>query len=268
MNGLIFGILLSLASFPAYAAGKAGSAPVKVPAAQTGKLDSSSHSQTGKNAVSTQAAGTPELFLYRSSAPLTLEAVVEHLKLYDKDLRSLSARFQQTVSLAQGLPPRTTEGTLEYLKPERLRIEHLRPEQQTLISDGKDLWVYRRSMNQALQTALQDAKRSDPALAHLLQVGDYSRWISAYSLALDASADGPVLTMRPKNNAQGSFLLKMTLSQAELFPQTLEFRSGDTMIRTRLLDIRFNPELQERSFRFTPPAGAEVFRDFKPPQIQ
>ena len=37
------------------------------------------------------------------------------------------------------------------------------------------------------------------------------------------------------------------------------FRNLEEVIRSTLANVRLNPELPDGSFRFTPPAGADVF---------
>ena len=38
-------------------------------------------------------------------------------------------------------------------------------------------------------------------------------------------------------------------------------------VQTSLADVEFDPKLPESDFVFTPPAGADVFRNFKPPRV-
>jgi outer membrane lipoprotein carrier protein len=201
-------------------------------------------------------------FLFKSTGPLTVPIVIDHLRRFDRDMQSLSARFTQSVAVPDMGSPRTVEGTVAYLRPDRLRIEHLRPEKQTVVTDGKDIWIYRAAQNQAIQSNLEEWKKADPALGNLMQFGDYARMVEAYS----ASVQGRSLVLRPRSGAQ-DFTLRLELRPEDLFPQNLELKVGSLSVRTALSEVRFNLPLKSEGFRFSPPASAEVFRNFKPPRL-
>ncbi|MFA6029498.1 MAG: outer membrane lipoprotein carrier protein LolA [Elusimicrobiota bacterium] len=253
-------LCLALAALPASAsaAKTAKTKPVGKPAPAAAPAAADAYSSTAAAAV----------FAWSSSAPLTLPAVLEHFRLYDRELRSLSASFTQTVDVPETRTNSVSEGTVDYLKPERIRIEHKRPELQTAVTDGKDLWVHRRSQNQVIQSSLEDWKKADPTVSSLMRFGDYARMLETYDAALDTSSARATLTLKPKEKGGTDFRLKLTLSPETLFPETTELLVGSLSVRTALDRIRYNAPVREESFRFEPPAGAEVFRNFKPPKLQ
>jgi outer membrane lipoprotein carrier protein len=220
----------------------------------------------GKPAKAAEPADERERFLYRSSETLTVAAVLEHFELFDRELRSLTARFTQTVSMGPAAMTSTVQGTLAYQKPERLRVEHQTPEPQTIVSDGKDLWIHRPSQSQVLQSALKDWRQADPAIDNLLQIGNYAALLRAYDVTL-ASAKPTALTLRPKAKGADPFELKLTLSEDTLFPSESELSVGEARIRTQFETVRYNPVVPQTRFKFTPPPGADVFRNYKPPRF-
>jgi outer membrane lipoprotein carrier protein len=236
--------------------------------------------KTSKPAIATEQAkpAAPEpqigvssntsIFLYPSTVPVTLETVLAHFRLYDRDLASLSARFSQELTVPETSTTQSVAGTVEYLKPNHIRIEHVRPERQTVVVDGKDIWIHRLSQNQVIQSNLEDWKKADPAVGNLMQFGDMARMLESYDAQLDTAAARPALTLRPKGKDAQEFTLRMTLRAADLFPDTTELSVGSLRIKTAFADLRFNPPLAPEAFRFSPPSGSEVFRDFKPPQAK
>ncbi len=42
---------------------------------------------------------------------------------------------------------------------------------------------------------------------------------------------------------------------------------GSLSVKTTFSELSFNPLLDDKAFVFTPPADADVFRDFKPPKF-
>ena len=82
-------------------------------------------------------AASTAAFAWASTAPLTVEAVLAHYEAMDAALVSLSARFEQSMTMKETGVTSRVEGTLAYKKPDRLRIEHARPEPQLVVADGR-----------------------------------------------------------------------------------------------------------------------------------
>ncbi|HVE11991.1 MAG TPA: outer membrane lipoprotein carrier protein LolA [Elusimicrobiota bacterium] len=212
-------------------------------------------------------APTPEQFLWKSTEPLTVEKVLAHFEVFDKDMTSLSARFTQSVGLSSTGMTSTVEGTVAYLKPEKLRVEHLKPEKQSIVCGGGEIWIYRPAQNQVVESALKDWREADPAFDNLMQFGSYAQMLKTYDVSLD-TAPAPALVLRPKPKTGEPFELRMLLAKDTLFPAETVLAAGEARVRTRFEDVRFNPALDEKLFRFTPPEGADVFKNFKPPRFR
>ncbi|MFH2202895.1 MAG: outer membrane lipoprotein carrier protein LolA [Elusimicrobiota bacterium] len=209
-----------------------------------------------------------QTFVWRSTEPLTLDAVLAHFAYFDANLHSLSAHFTQNLAVPETGMSSSIEGNVGFLKPERIRIEHIRPERQTIVADGKDVWIHRHSRDQVIHSKLEDWKQSDPAIGNLMQFGSYGKMLQAYDVALDSAAGINALILRPKTAQKTAFTLRLELSRDTLFPSATILEVGSMSIQTRFDDLTYNPDLQGKDFRFTPPAGAEVFRNFKPPKFQ
>ncbi|MBI3296888.1 MAG: outer membrane lipoprotein carrier protein LolA [Elusimicrobia bacterium] len=215
-------------------------------------------------------AASTAAFAYSSTSPLTVDGVLAHFERIDAAMVSLSARFSQSMTMAETGVTSRVEGTVAYKKADRLRIEHLLPERQTVVSDGKDIWIHRHDRQQVVQSALADWKKADPAVANLMEFGSYGRMLKAYDVSLDTSAAHPALVLTPKAaDASGrDFSMRLSLDPKTLFPENTDLKVGSLTVRTAFSTLRFNPILDDKSFVFTPPADADVFRDFKPPKFE
>ncbi|MBI4374838.1 MAG: outer membrane lipoprotein carrier protein LolA [Elusimicrobia bacterium] len=227
----------------------------------------------------TQAYSLPLL-----SAPtqaLTVAMVTERLERLSDQLTTLSADFGQSVRLADQSRAQASEGSLEYRKPDLLRVEHRLPQaqeegekfsdSQLVISDGSWLWIHRRSTNQVIKTRVEHWRKADPSVAGLLDFGNYSGLLKDYKARISTTT--PIgeghslvtLELSPKERPAGSdFTLTMTMSTRDFFPTETTLRSGGVEILTRMKNIRFNPSLDPKRFQFEPPQGAEIFEDIKP----
>lgn len=227
-----------------------------------------------KPAAAPAVAASTAAFAWTSTAPLSVAAVLAHYEAMDAALVSLSARFEQQMTMRETGVTSRVSGTLAYKKPERLRIEHDRPERQVVVADGKDIWIHRVERKQVVQAALADWKKADPAVGNLMEFGSYARLLKAYDVALDTAAAPAALVLTPKAAPGGSsaaardLTLRLTLSGATLFPEATELAVGSLNVRTAFSAVAFNPVLDDQPFVFTPPADADVFRDFKPPRFE
>ncbi len=198
---------------------------------------------------------------------LTVPLILERFERFDRDLRTLSAAFRQTVHSEDTGQTQAVAGTLAYGKKDHLRIEHRTPEAQTLVCDGSRVWVWRQANGQVIRTKLAEWKRSQPLAQGLLDFGNYAELLKRYAVTLStvsaASADGHrsltlLLKPRPAASPEGDFLLTLRLSTRDFFPFDSELRMGSVSARTVFTDVLFNPELAQTQFQFTPPAGADI----------
>ena len=204
-----------------------------------------------------------EPFSVSTAAPRNVRELIAHFQEIDNRLKSLSARFTQSLTMADAGMAQRVDGTLEYEKPNRLRVEHMRPLRQVFVTDGSKVWVHRVDQNQVIESSLADWRKSDPLLNNLLDLGSYSKLMATYDVAFDTASLRVTLT--PKTKPQTPYALKLTLSGAWHFPAETELDVGATTVRTELRDLRFNPAIPDSRFRFVVPPGADVFDNFKLP---
>ncbi|MFH1726012.1 MAG: outer membrane lipoprotein carrier protein LolA [Elusimicrobiota bacterium] len=221
--------------------------------------------------TSASASDSAGAFVYvpSSTGPLTVEDVLAHFETFDRELKTLTAVFTQSLTMTETGMTSSIEGSVAYGKPSRLRIEHVRPERQTVVSDGKDIWIHRHSRSQVIQSDIEDWKKADPTLNNLMQFGNYAKMLRTYDVSIDTTGAQPILRLVPKKRDPAQDLeLRLALEPETLFPERTELAVGAIRARTNLSRVVFNPPLAEETFRFSPPPGVDVFRDFKPPRFE
>ena len=199
-----------------------------------------------------------------STPPANAQELIARFEDIDRQIQSLRARYRQQVRLEEADTVQTIEGRIEYLKPDRLRIEHTKPERQTVVSDGRSIWVYRQSANQVIQSELADWRKADPVMSSLLDFGGYSALAKRYDVAYSSAAREATLT--PKDKA-AQFTLRLKLADKTYFPVETELALAHMKVKTSLEGVELNPKVTESDFVFTPPSGADIFLNFKPPKV-
>lgn len=221
-------------------------------------------------AVSTMAAGSDLTVYPPSTSPLTLDLIATRFGEVDGRMKTLKAGFNQYVRMQDADTVQQVEGEVLFRKPDLMRLTHKLPEAQTVVSDGTFLWVYRPSTNQVIQTRLESWRKKEPLAKGLLDFGKSADLLKKYSAVLSTvsapGADGYrtfVVTLTPKAEDKAGpdsdFVLTLKASDKDFFPGEATLRVGRASIRSTFVNVRMNPEFPDETFRFSPPAGADVF---------
>lgn len=202
-----------------------------------------------------------------STAPITAALVLERVSEVDARLTSLQAEFTQSVRSEQSDTVQSIEGSVWYKKKDQLRLQHRVPETQLAVSDGRSLWVHRPSVNQVIVTKLSDWRKSEPMAQGLLNFGAYGDLLKRYEVSIDSVSAPDAAGYRqvrvgltPREKGPEAFKLTLGLSTRDFFPAEFSLVVGEISSTVRFRDVRFNPELADTLFRFTPPPGADVFQ--------
>jgi outer membrane lipoprotein carrier protein len=195
------------------------------------------------------AANTPE-------SP-QLKTLLNHLQTHYQQTESFSAKFKEQITPAGGAK-RERVGTVYYRKPGRMRWEFEGQDQETIVSDGKQIYSYQPDLNQVIETPLEQAFKSSSVAAFLLGIGNLERDFDA-SFPATPPADGlKHIALKPKNAGD---TIEMGLDPANLDIRTLRLTDalGDVTELT-FSDIRNGAPLDDKLFAFIPPAGADIVK--------
>jgi outer membrane lipoprotein carrier protein len=155
--------------------------------------------------------------------------------------------------------PQDEESTGAFLfsRPGKFRWIYLKPFEQLIVGDGEKVWVYDKDLEQVTVKKLGDALGNSPA-ALLAGDNDVDR---AYTLKPQPAKGGlEWLEAVPKD--PDSTFEKMRLGFRKSNPETIELHDRLGQITTiRFTKFVRNPKLAADTFRFTPPAGADVVGD-------
>jgi outer membrane lipoprotein carrier protein len=174
--------------------------------------------------------------------------------------KSATSRFEQQVIDRSGKVVETAAGTLAFARPGKFRWTYEKPHKQVLVGDGAKLWIHDPDLNQVTVKRMDRAISSTPA-ALLAGKDDITQ---LFTLRDAGTADGVSWVEATPKEADTGFervrlgLRGKTLAQMELHDQL----GGRTMLR--FIDLKANATVPPETFRFTPPAGADVIEDAPP----
>jgi outer membrane lipoprotein carrier protein len=191
----------------------------------------------------------------------SLEDVVREIEAVYSRMTDLRADFTQTAfnkSLNQTIPAR---GTVYLKKGGKLRWEYVEPTPQEIVSDGKKLWVYTPTLNQANVADAPEAL-AGPAGSFLAGLG-----------RLRAEFQVRFLNPAQPKDAEGNWALDLTPKQPlptltrlilAVDPKSWEIRKAvihdqfENTVTMRFTKMAVNSGLPERTFTFVAPKGVVI----------
>jgi chaperone LolA len=174
---------------------------------------------------------------------------------YLAELRTLQADFVQVVRDRQGQIIDRSFGTLSLARPDRFRWDYREPYLQTIVADGRKLWLYDQDLEQVTVRPLESGLGATPA-ALLSGSGDVSALFAA--AGVDAADGWRWCRLTPTQ--PGSDFERVSLAftpRGELAAMELRDKLGQAT-RLDFENLRSNPALDQALFRFTPPKGVDV----------
>ena len=191
------------------------------------------------------------------------DKALRELKGWDSRLQSLEADFTQEVSFTEAGLKQSIEGKLQYVKPNLLRIEHLKPARQLVVTDKAVIWIYKPEDKQVVKTAWEAwRKTQDQNFSGILDFGNYSALAARNETRAEGGKDGAPVTVTFIPRSGAPYTLKLTLSATDYFPTGAELAVDGTVIRTALTAVKKNGEIDRNIFKFSPPKGTETL-EFK-----
>ena len=88
---------------------------------------------------------------------------VDALKAFVRDAKTGQANFTQTVTSPDGAKKKTSSGRFEFSRPNRFRFAYLKPFEQTIVGDGRKVWIYDPDLNQVSSRRFSEALGATPA---------------------------------------------------------------------------------------------------------
>jgi len=202
-------------------------------------------------------AAAPAALSAPPSAAAPRDETLEKARALYGRLSDLSASFEQ-VSLWQGVEePVVARGALSLKLPDCVRLDYREPDGDVLVSDGRVLWTYVRSLRQAVRTELDSTGYHVGRL--LLAFLESSAGVERIG---EEKVDGkPAVHYRVHWTGNPFQLadLRVWISRAEGHVVRFEFEDSQGN-RTKYVfsKIRTDRGLAERMFDFTPPPGTDV----------
>jgi len=171
-----------------------------------------------------------------------------------------SARFQQFSTLKAMEIVDTASGSIVVKRPGMMKWAYESPEKQVIVSDGRRLWVYRPEDNQVMVGSAPAFFGNGKGAGFLSDLTDLEKRFEI-SRQPDTPAGDYSLALKPREKTQDISQIRLVVSK-ETFDITriITVNGYGDETRIQLSDIRFPEKIDDSTFVFTIPAGADVIK--------
>ncbi|MGE4243503.1 outer membrane lipoprotein chaperone LolA [Ramlibacter sp.] len=188
---------------------------------------------------------------------------LESLENFVKTAKSGRAEFTQVVTSPAKdgqVRTRNSTGTFEFSRPNRFRFTYAKPFQQTIVADGKTLWLHDVDLNQVSQRSQEKVLASTPA-ALIAASSDLSAMRRDFDLQALPDANGMQwVQATPKQKEGQVHSVKIGFRGNDLAALDMMDGFGQRSVLT-FTKMELNTSLPATAFVFTPPSGADLVKN-------
>jgi len=177
----------------------------------------------------------------------------QQLNQFFTKVNSLQGSFNQQVYSKKGEVIQNAAGTLSLSRPGKFRWVYKSPDPQTIVADGKNIWVYDEDLEQVTIKPMKQAMASAPiALLTRKQIPDAQFVVTPN----DASGGLNWFDLTPRKKSKDFKLIQLGLNKSGIRQMVMHDQLGQkTVIQ---LNVKKNVPIKSNTFHFQPPAGVDV----------
>ncbi|MEZ2624724.1 outer membrane lipoprotein chaperone LolA [Paenalcaligenes hominis] len=189
-----------------------------------------------------------------ASAMVYAQSATQQLQQFVQQVHSASGQFSQSTIDAQGASRPAQTGEFAFKRPGKFKWSVLKPYEQLVISDGKQLYQYDPDLNQLTQRGVDQAIGTSPA-AILFGSGQLED-----SFVLEDRPDEEAvqwLRATPKSNDAGFTYVDIAFKN-QLPIRLVLLDSFDQRTIIDLTQVNTQAGLADSTFQFKAPSGVDV----------
>ncbi|HET9122032.1 MAG TPA: outer membrane lipoprotein chaperone LolA [Acidiferrobacteraceae bacterium] len=179
------------------------------------------------------------------------------LQHFFKDVRNYSAQFTQVVYDRHHEVLQRGRGRMWIERPDRFRWEYVKPYPQTIVGDGRQVFVYDAGLAQVTVRPMAQALGDTPALI----LSGRGRLQDHFRITHPGVLHGVYwVDLKPRRRGGGFQDIRLGFTRAHLTRLVLRDSLGQITDIT-LTDTRENRPIPGTRFRFKAPPGADVVHE-------
>jgi outer membrane lipoprotein carrier protein len=207
-------------------------------------------------------AKTPDPMAPGVTGSARLAALLERVKLAQKGMRTMEARFVQKQESAMLLQPEESRGTFSYQAPDRVRWEYSTPNPISIVIQGDDMTTWYRDLDRAEK--LKIGRYSNQFFKYLGTSGNLETLREYFDVKLQTPAkkgDPFRMELLPRYARIAKRIKTMTIwiDSERYFPNRVQYVGADGDTTEYLFqDIKLNSPIPADRFVLRIPKGVDT----------
>ena len=194
--------------------------------------------------------------LARAAAAPNVDEVVRKLQERYDQTTDFTADFRQSVEVEAVGRTLEAKGRVAYKRPGKMRWEFLEPDEQTVVADGKTLWVYQPAQHQVLKSPFDVAFQSAMPVSFLFGIGRLTKDFKPSIVSSDAQRIR--LRLEPKSEAEiGALVLDVDPKAYDVLAAEVTDPLGN-VTRLEFLNLKRGAGVPDSTFVFEIPDGVDI----------
>lgn len=181
------------------------------------------------------------------------DAQAKELQEFLDGLKTISAEFVQTKEEEQFFRVETSTGTLDLVRPGKMRWDYHSPDEQHIIVDGVRVWIHDVPLKQATAYSLAEIGQEIP-LAWLL----FDTPISESYRIIPAGGRGGLVWYNLQPKARTFFQSVEIGVKDGVMQEVWLYQDRENITKVKFKNIRINERISPRAFEFMPPNGVDL----------
>lgn len=192
-----------------------------------------------------------------SAKEMTAEGIMERMEEADKTVKSLEFDYRQEIVYNLTNEKNVNTGKVSFLKPDNIRLKQASPLEQTVITNGKKVWIYTPKYKQVIVDTWKKWTSNSLVPVSIINFGKEWKGLKArYEITSEGQDNGKyVLMFVPKD--KGNYKMRFWVDPDNYIPVKIEILGNNVTITTEMKSKTVNPELDKNFFKFKAPAGVE-----------
>ncbi len=191
----------------------------------------------------------------------TLDEILKKMDEADSKITDVSFSFKQEILVTLTQEKSNISGNAVFKKPDLFRIEHLKPEKQIVVSDGKKIFFYQKEFNQVM---IDDWKS-------LSDKGNFPKGIFNFSSTISDLKNNYFILLSKKDETEKYYVLllalknqpknmkiKLWVSKETYLCEKTEMKSETVISTVTISNIKTNKGIKDSLFKFKIPKGAQI----------
>ena len=212
-------------------------------------------------AFAAKPAAVPDPLAPGLSGPDRLTALVERVKLEQRQLKTLEARFTQQQESSMLTTPEESKGVFSYAAPDKVRWEYASPSPITVVIRGDEMTTWYKDLKKA--ETLKVGRYSSQVFKYLGASGSLQTLLEYFTVRLklpEKKGDPYRMELLPKYQRIAKRLKSMTLwiDGETFFPSHLKYVEADgDSVEYQFSDMKRNTPIPGDRFVLKLPPGVE-----------